>query len=115
MTTRTMKNITKKQSAEFNKKIIEVILQAGFVVDESIGEKRWQKTTNFGKVSISLHQQGGDVYSIFTRFADVAKAKTIFNCNSFSGKYNFHFFSSQDCMACFEFYLHELEYVEVDE
>ncbi len=105
-----MKKITKKQSDSFNKTVTKLILENGF--KELTGEiYRYEKDTNFGKVFLSLQsQQGSTVYSIFSRFDDVNKALSIFNCNRFTGKYNFHFFDAQECVGSFEFFLHELEY-----
>ena len=103
-----MKKITKKQSKEFNDKVKDVILSAGFE-NKPDGFYEYTKDTNFGKVKISLHDQtGSEIYSIFTRFDDIEKALRIFNCNRYTGKYNFHSADAQEILGMFEFYLHEL-------
>lgn len=105
-----MKKITKKQSESFNKKVTGVILKNGFMeADESL-PYQFVKDTNFGVVRIALDsQQGSEIYSIFSRFDNVEKALTIFNCNKFTGKYNFHVSDAQECLSMFEFFLYELE------
>ena len=94
-----MKNITKKQSQEFNSKIEKLLLDNGFIFskeDSFEGSngvwKVFHKETNFGSITTSLpSQNGGEIFSLFSKFDDICKAVKMFQCNRFTGKYNYHF------------------------
>ena len=111
-----MKKITKKESKEFNDKIISVVLLAGFEHDTYWRENEYTKETHFGLVKIIVpEQRGSEIYTIFSCFEEPEKAIRIFNCNRFTGKYNFHDKNSQHVLGMLEFFLHELETMaEVD-
>lgn len=49
-------------------------------------------STKYGKLLIKVTKDKSKVYTCFTRFEDVDKAKELHNCNPFSGKWNFHYF-----------------------
>jgi hypothetical protein len=100
-----MKNITKKQSKEFNDKVTKVILADGF----EQGDYYFTKNTYFGLVTVNIpNQTGSEIYTIFSRFDKPNKAIRVFNCNRFTGKYNFHSMDAQETLGMFEYFLWEL-------
>lgn len=106
--------ITKPQAKKFNTGVERLVLSNGFSpCDAFYG---WKKDTHFGIVRISTDSQfGSEIYSIFVRFESPEKALNIFNCNKYSGKYNFHFTNGQYCLDQFQSFLCELDsLVEVD-
>lgn len=52
--------------------------------------ERYEVNTNAGQMLISLSKTQEQVYTIFCRFRDVEKARQKYDCNPYSGKYNFH-------------------------
>jgi hypothetical protein len=109
-----MRKITKKQSKTFNESIEKLLLDNGFKIEVDLDiRKYFSKETNFGKVDIFLYEQSGKVWSIFTCFQNAVKAKTIFNCNLFTGKYNFHEMKDKQerIISNFKFFLEELNFL----
>lgn len=109
------KKITKKQSDTFNKNVTKIIFDNGFTSSDDCFYD-YKKDTHFGVVRISLYEcWRSEIYTIFVRFDDPDKAIRIFNCNKFSGKYNFHCNDAQEILEMFEYFISELESrVEVD-
>jgi hypothetical protein len=50
--------------------------------------------TKAGKLEINVDKENKHIYSVFSRFENPELAKEKFDCNPFSGKYNFY--SSND-------------------
>jgi len=89
-----MKKITKKQSKEFVEGITKGLLKIGAVIQPE--DKRLFPQTLFkldtivGLLTITLYHEQDIIFTIFSRFEDVDKAKQKFDCNRFTGKFNFH-------------------------
>ncbi len=115
-----MKNITKKQSQEFTAKIESILMKNEFIysADDSFSDsygtmKVFHKDTQFGKLLISIpDQRGSEILTIYCKFENAEKALRIFNCNKFSGKYNFHYDKSTErvLISDFESFMTELNF-----
>lgn len=114
-----MKRITKKQALEFNIKISKILTnnkftysnEESYVSTEGMVEV-YCKETNYGKLKITLPVQYGQMFSVFCKFEDVEKALRIFNCNKFTGKYNFHYDKDTEkvLISDFEWFMTELNF-----
>lgn len=117
------KNPTKQEKAVFQKfeeKVESLLEENGFSFDGYYWEKL---TKSFGNIRVSLHKNsdyrtnGEYLFNIFCRFDGPVLAQKAFNCNPFSGKYNFHV-SGADLEEtvkeivenCFEIFLYELDF-----
>jgi len=88
-----MKNITKKQAKEFVEGITKGLLEIGAVIQpEGMGfpNTAFKLDTIAGVLDITLYHKQELVYTVFSKFEDVDRAKQKFDCNPYSGKYNFH-------------------------
>lgn len=87
-----MKRITKANSKKFVKEVTTGLLMMGATqLDNSITDRiKFTINTIVGVLNISVDTDNVHTYSVFAKFEDVDKAKEKFNCNPFSGKYNFH-------------------------
>lgn len=94
-----MKKITKKQSADFQKKAMDILSK--FNPKES-DFYRYSVDTELGELLVRIDEDNVSCYSIFTRFEDVDKAKEHVNCNPYSGKHNFHCYDKETILAHFK-------------
>lgn len=87
-----MKTITEKQSKAFVKGVCKGLVKLGAKKVEARLKtfKSFELETNVGKLKINVDTTNVHCFTVFSRFDDVEKAKKIYNCNPFSGKYNFH-------------------------
>ncbi|HSG31859.1 MAG TPA: hypothetical protein VLB82_09970 [Thermodesulfobacteriota bacterium] len=87
-----MKTITEKQSEAFVKGVCKGLLEIGAIkVEDKISTFRtFELDTIVGKLTINVDTDNVHCYTVFSKFEDVEKAKEKFDCNQFSGKYNFH-------------------------
>lgn len=88
-----MKNITKKEAKEFVAGVTKGLLEIGAVIQpKGMGfpNTEFKLDTIVGLLTITLYHEQDIVYTVFSRFEDVDKAKHKFDCNPYSGKYNFH-------------------------
>ena len=87
-----MKNITKKQSKEFVNGVCKGLLEIGAtkVKDKIDTFRSFELDTIVGKLKINVDTDNVYCFTVFSRFEDVEKAKQKFDCNPYSGKYNFH-------------------------
>ncbi len=85
------KKITVKQAKEFNDKFCKGLIELGAKSIEPMTDSfiSFEIPTIVGKLSINVPIQQTYCFMIFSRFEDVDKAKLKFDCNPFSGKYNF--------------------------
>lgn len=88
--------MTKAQ--RLNKAMDQLLKEAEVIVLPKSPYQTYQYTlkTRVGpyrfKVEATPDCKNKKVVSVFGRFKFVDKAKKMFNCNPFSGKYNFHYF-----------------------
>jgi hypothetical protein len=104
-----MKNITKKQSKEFNQKVKSLLLECDFeIAEEKNGREEFTAfVSGMGNLSVYLYPQNeSSVYSICCRFDEPDKAKQFLDCNPFSGKYNFHRFDDKEIYSDFSRFIH---------
>jgi hypothetical protein len=88
-----MKTITKANHKRYLTEISDYIINElkGIKVDNPNSNLIcFDVDTNIGKLSIKLDSEKSVVYSIYSKFENVSKAKELFDCNPFSGKYNLH-------------------------
>ena len=87
-----MKTITKNQNKAFVEGVCKGLIEIGAKkVDDYISTFRtFELDTIVGKLTINVSTDSVHCYSVFSRFDDVDKAKEKFDCNPYSGKYNFH-------------------------
>jgi hypothetical protein len=86
-------NPTKAQQKKFVKGVKAGLLEMGAVM---LPESKYRKEitefeleTIVGKLTITLRDDQSFLFMVFSRFENVDKAKHKFNCNQYSGKYNF--------------------------
>jgi len=87
-----MKTITEKQSKTFVDKLCKALIEVGAKkVKDTIDKFRtFELDTIVGKLTINVDTDSKYCYTMFSCFEDVDKAKKIFSCNPYSGKYNTH-------------------------
>jgi len=87
-------NITLKKQNAFNTAVEKGLLEMGAVlqpIDENkFTCKEFKLDTIAGVLNITLYKGQKFLYTVYSRFEDVEKAKGKFNCNPYSGKYNAH-------------------------
>lgn len=82
--------MNQRNAKKFNKKITKALLEMGATItSEKDYVTEFVLSTIVGKLSIQLFPDHKHVYSIFSRFENVKEAKEKFDCNPYSGKYNF--------------------------
>ena len=56
----------------------------------------WILNTDYGPLHISIDQpeKRAKILAVYSRFDDPKQASDFVNCNPYSGKWNFHYFSS---------------------
>ena len=97
------KTTTKKQREQFYRQAITLFeelsaekqdLQLGVLA--SLYE--WTLQTKVGILGLSIHLTNHNTLlgQVFGRFDDPNRAKMIVDCNPYSGKWNFHYFSAED-------------------
>lgn len=98
-----------KSMKSFNEKVIKELKSLVPVEqlkeEKSLGSFKTFKLLGikFGKeLSISLHDDTSEIYSIFMRFDDPQSAKQVVDCNPYSGKWNIHERTEEDALN--EFY-----------
>lgn len=90
------------------------------VESEEPGELRydWKVNTKVGIFSVSIHDKGDEkqtkVYSIYGMFKEPGKARDVYNCNPYSGKYNFHKFDPNECLEAFQTFLEDSIGIKID-
>jgi len=87
-------NITLKKQESFNKSVIDGLVELGAVIQPT--DERMLRNTQLkldtiaGVLNITIFHTQRFLYSVYSKFEDVEKAKKLFNCNPHSGKYNFN-------------------------
>jgi len=84
------------KAQRFNKQILKYLLSIGYI-NQKI-------ETIYGPLNIYLDipEKRQKVFSIFTRFKYPEKAiQNYIDCNPYSGKWNFHFSDSDECINNF--------------
>ena len=87
------KKILKKDSIKFVKGVSEGLLQMGALKledREGSGLRMFGMETSVGHLVINVDSDNKSCYTVFSKFEDVESARKRFDCNPFSGKYNFH-------------------------
>jgi len=87
-------NITAKQQEKFVAEVTAGLLEMGAVKQPknelSFDNTEFKLETLAGTLLITLYRNQNFLFTVYSRFEDVNKAKDKFNCNPHSGKYNFH-------------------------
>jgi hypothetical protein len=83
------KKITKEISKKFVDGLTNEFIKIGAKIKCLGGvSNRLELDTVAGKLNISIPVKQSTIFSVFGRFEDVDKAKTVFDCNPYSGKFN---------------------------
>lgn len=84
------KLISNKMSKDFVNGLTNGLLTIGAKIIESKNDcmKEFELDTVVGKLNISIPVEQSTVFSVFSRFENVERAKEKFDCNPHSGKYN---------------------------
>ncbi len=82
--------ITKAKASKFNKVITKFVKEMNGTLKSTVPMDEYMVSTSVGPMMVSIPNEQNYTYTIFCRFMDVAKAKMKFDCNPYSGKYNFH-------------------------
>ena len=93
----------KKSRKKFIKTVTNYLLELG-AVEEDFLAYTLSLDTQLGKLHVFIDPAGARerVSSIFTRFDDHERAKKVVDCNPYSGKWNFHEYSSTDVFEVFK-------------
>lgn len=95
----------KKDRERFVRKVTELLLSLGAEQDGD----RFTLETKVGRLALHPTENVTEgPGTVFSRFDDVQAARTLVDCNKFSGKWNFHYFSGwtvETAIADFEFQL----------
>ena len=87
-------NITLKKQESFVKKVTKGLLELGAVIQPTnkhmFNHTQLKLNTIVGVLNITLYHSQTLLYTVYSKFEDVNKAKGKFNCNPHSGKYNIH-------------------------
>jgi len=109
---------SKVQQEKFNKAVEKAVLALGGTIVRKTAEGRLELSINTkaGILSVSLHEpESSTLFSIFCRFEDPLLANEVLsstnksNLNSHSGKWNYHYKTSETCLEVFLFSLKEIE------
>jgi hypothetical protein len=110
---------SKKTLQEFNKKVGKAVQDLGGIINPKRPVEMGTEldiNTKAGKLSVKLHEPNGvsQVFSVFSRFDDEKKATATLseyhsrNLNKFSGKWNHHSVSAEECFGDFISALNEI-------
>lgn len=107
------KKIGKKNSVDFLNKLFDILKDFEAIETESqTSLKTYKLNTVVGLLNISLESiedlKESSVYTIFTRFEIPEKARKLYGCNIYSGKYNFHTIDKEECIINFKNFLSNL-------
>ena len=87
-------NITAIQQNKFNQEVINGLVEMGAVkqpTDESMLQNtQFKLETIAGTLLITLYHHQKFLFTVYSMFEEPERAKGKFNCNPYSGKYNFH-------------------------
>ena len=107
-----MKRILKKDSKDFQTKVINMFIKYGAEPDNIRGYKDdikgYKINTKLGSLHVSVFDDNIHIYSIYSRFYNVELARQFYKCNPYNGKYNFFDSDKECCINQFERYLAEL-------
>ena len=119
------KKITKAIGKKFVEAVKQGLIEMGAKLQPQCKIRKdvyeFKLDTIVGNLNITLRQDQNHLFCVFARFDDVDKAKHKFDCNKFSGKYNFHKVlmefddKSNDFDQCVEFALMHFECTQPNE
>lgn len=115
-------NESKKSQQDFLKKAEQLILRlGGKLVNDWNWRKEFDIPTIAGNYRVSLindtsFNKGSKLYTIYGKFDNIELAKEKIsdgNLNRYSGKYNFHYLSAEDCLDLFEDFVESIKTNEI--
>jgi len=87
-------NITKKNQEAFVEGVTKGLLEIGAVIQPTnpnmFNNTEFKLDTIVGVLNITLYHSQTMMFTVYSKFEDPNKAKEKFDCNPYSGKYNFH-------------------------
>ena len=95
---------SKKSTKIFVDAVSKMLIEKGAVakgVDTLTDFSEFELPTEVGKLTIRLDTVDQFIWTVFSRFEEVDRAKEIYPCNQFSGKYNIHLTDSMSPMEAF--------------
>ena len=100
-----MKKINKAQANQFRKDALRILEDIGAEENTTLFKTMYAHTvqTKYGPLLVSIDSSPSVVYTIFARFVYVKRLRPVMypQANRFSGKWNFHEYSADECL--FEF------------
>lgn len=106
-------NITKKIANKFVQAVTEGLLEMGAIRQPQDHIRtdviEFKLDTIVGNLNITLRKDQDHLFMVFARFDNVSKAKHKFDCNQYSGKYNFNHVFNGDIDQAIEFALMHFE------
>jgi len=84
--------VSKKKNKEFVDGVCKGLIEIGAkkIKDEIDVFRTFELDTIVGKLKINVSTDNNCIFTVFSRFENVALAKEKFSCNPYSGKYNVH-------------------------
>ena len=89
-----MRNIVPNSNKKFIEAMRNHVISVGDIEIEDVLKNRFTINTKVGKNTITIDNDNVYCYTIFSRYEDVEKAKSLLHykiINRYSGKYNLHF------------------------
>ena len=104
-----MKKNSKKNQEKFTKEAIKIFHDKvkNAELDKYI-PNAYNIKSKYGDLYIRIDDKHNYCYSIFTKFDNPDLAKEKFDCNPYSGKYNFHINDIDWCLKQFSKFLDEV-------
>jgi hypothetical protein len=88
-------NITAKDQENFVKLVTSGLVEMGAKIQPSscentLSHTKFKLDTIAGELTITLYHRQTFLFTVYSIFENVSRAKEKFNCNPYTGKYNIH-------------------------
>jgi len=105
-----MKKIIKKDALDFYNKITDILLKSSAVNVKTESDRNYYVlNTSAGTLNIIFESledmRKSSLYTVYTRFEEPDKAIKHYDCNPYSGKYNFHKLDKESCIDSFNSFI----------
>lgn len=82
--------LSREDTTKFQEDVETFLLENGASLVSDKTFKEYEIESSVGTLKVMIRKNDLNMYSLFCRFEDPNRAIEKFDCNSFSGKYNFH-------------------------
>ena len=83
-----------KQST-FKREAVKIVEALGA---KHLKDAEYSISTKFGNLWLKVVGDASKVFTVFAKFEEVARAYEFLDCNRFTGKWNFHYMSADECL-----------------